>query len=67
MYNAQTGICPTAAGGDAGLVAVGPEVLENSLHRLVGELRVGLLPARVLGAGKGEYQGDAYDGCEKEW
>ena len=46
------GVCAheilATAGDDVGLVAVGAQVLQHLLHRLVGELGIGPLPAWIL-------------------
>ncbi len=38
-----------AAGDDVGLVAVGAQILQHLVHRLIGQLGVGPVPARILG------------------
>ena len=41
-----------AAGDDVSLVAVGAEISQHFLHRLVGQFVVRLVPARVFGFGQ---------------
>src|SRR5205809_3869071 len=41
-----------AAGADVSLVAIGAEILQHFLHRQVGHLIIGLVPARVFGVGE---------------